>query len=145
MRVALVQMSATTDKTANFKSVERLVAQAVESRPDLVMLPEAVMHDFGRPEDSLAVVAEPLDGPWVAELQRLARLHEVMIVAGMFESAPEDGRAYNSLVAVDASGSARASTARPTCTTRSATASPTGCWRLRRRRWSYPSPTSRSG
>jgi len=104
MRVALVQMNATTDKTANFKSVERLVAQAVESRPDLVMLPEAVMHDFGRPEDSLAAVAEPLDGPWVAELQRLARLHEVMIVAGMFESAPEDGRAYNSLVAVDASG-----------------------------------------
>jgi predicted amidohydrolase len=104
MRVALVQMNATTDKAANFKAVEQMVAQAVESRPDLVMLPEAVMHDFGKPEESLAEAAEPLNGPWVAELQRLARLHATMIVAGMFESADEDDRAYNSLVAVDPSG-----------------------------------------
>jgi predicted amidohydrolase len=104
MRVALVQMSATTDKAANFKVVERMVAQAAESSPDLVMLPEAVMHDFGKPDQSLADVAEPLDGPWVAELQRLARLHDTMIVAGMFETAPDDERAYNSLVAVDPAG-----------------------------------------
>jgi predicted amidohydrolase len=104
MRVALVQMNATTDKAANFKVVEQMVAQAVESRPDLVVLPEAVMRDFGKPDESLAEVAEPLDGPWVAELQRIARLHATMIVAGMFESAEEDGRAYNSLVAVDHTG-----------------------------------------
>jgi deaminated glutathione amidase len=104
MRVALVQMSAATDKRANLKAVERLVAQAVESRPDLVMLPEAVMRDFGRPEESLAEVAEPLDGPWVAEMQRLARLHATMVIAGMFESAADDGRVYNTLVALDADG-----------------------------------------
>ena len=104
MRVALVQMSATTDKTANFKVVERMVAQAAESRPDLVMLPEAAMHDFGRPDQPLTGAAEPLDGPWVAEMQRLARLHGTLIVAGMFEAVPDDDRPYNSLVAVDATG-----------------------------------------
>jgi deaminated glutathione amidase len=104
MRVALVQMSATTDKTANFKVVERMVAQAADSRPDLVMLPEAVMHDFGKPDQPLTQAAEPVDGPWVAEMQRLARLHGTMIVAGMFEAVPDDDRPYNSLVAVDASG-----------------------------------------
>src|SRR5262245_61794164 len=104
MRVALVQMSASTDKTANFKVIERMVAQAAESRPDLVMLPEAVMHDFGRPDQPLTDAAEPLDGPFVSELQRLARLHSTTILAGMFESAPDDDRPYNSLVAVDASG-----------------------------------------
>ncbi|MDQ4084398.1 MAG: carbon-nitrogen hydrolase family protein [Actinomycetota bacterium] len=104
MRVALVQMSATTDKAANLKVAERLVARAAESRPDLVMLPEAVMHDFGRPDEPLTEAAEPLDGPFVAELQRLSRLHGAMVVAGMFEAAPDEERPYNSLVAVDAGG-----------------------------------------
>lgn len=104
MRVALVQMSATTDKPANLKTIDRMVGQAGESRPDLVMLPEAVMHDFGRPDLSLADVAEPVDGPFVAELQRLARLHSTMIVAGMFETSAEAGRAYNTVVAVDGQG-----------------------------------------
>jgi deaminated glutathione amidase len=104
MRVALVQMSATTDKTANCKVAEQLVAQATESRPDVVMLPEAAMHDFGKPDDPLTQAAEPLDGPWVAEMQRLARLHATMIVVGMFEAVPDDDRPYNTLVAVDATG-----------------------------------------
>lgn len=104
MRLALVQMSATTDKTANIKTVDRLMGQAGESRPDLVMLPEAVMHDFGRPDQPLAEAAEPLDGPFVAELQRLARLHATTVVAGMFERAPDDDRVFNSLVAVDGQG-----------------------------------------
>lgn len=104
MRVALVQMKATTEKTANLKVIERMVAQAGESRPDLVVLPEAVMYDFGRPEDPLAEAAEPLDGPFVAEVQRMARLHDVAIVAGMFETSSDEQRAYNSLVAVDRSG-----------------------------------------
>jgi deaminated glutathione amidase len=104
MRVALVQMSATTDTTANLKVIDRIVAAAAETRPDLVMLPEAVMYDFGRPEDPIAHAAETLDGPFVAELQRLARLHGTMVIAGMFEAAPDDERPYNSLVAVDGSG-----------------------------------------
>jgi deaminated glutathione amidase len=104
MRVALVQISATTDKTANLKAVEQRVAQAVESRPDLVLLPEAVMHDFGGPDDPLTGVGEPLDGPFVHEMHRLARLHDTTVVAGMFESVPDDDRPYNTLVAVDSSG-----------------------------------------
>jgi predicted amidohydrolase len=104
MRVALVQMSATTDKTANLKVIEQMMAQAGTSQPDVVVLPEAVMHDFGRPEDSVAGAAEPLDGPFVAELQRLARLHGCILVAGMFETGPDDERAYNTLVAVDSGG-----------------------------------------
>jgi len=104
MRVALVQMSATTDKTANLKVIDQMVASAAETRPDLVMLPEAVMHDFGRPDDPIAHAAEPLDGPFVAELERLARLHGCTIIAGIFEAVPDQERPYNSLVVVDGSG-----------------------------------------
>jgi predicted amidohydrolase len=105
MRVALVQMSTTTDKPGNLKNAERLVAGAAESRPDLVMLPEAVMRDFGKEGEGLAEDAEPLDGPWVAEMHRLARLHGVTLLAGMFEAAADDDeRPYNSLVVVDSHG-----------------------------------------
>ncbi len=104
MRAALVQMSASTDKAANLAVIEAGVATAAAGRPNVVVLPEAVMHDFGSREEPLAPVAEPLDGPFVATLQRLAERHTTTIVAGMFESTEDPRRAYNTLVVVDRSG-----------------------------------------
>ncbi|HET7326241.1 MAG TPA: carbon-nitrogen hydrolase family protein [Nocardioidaceae bacterium] len=103
MQVAVVQMSATTDKADNEATIERLVARAGPAA-DLVVLPEAVMHDFGRPDDPLAPAAEPLDGPFVGLLQRLAGVHHATLVAGMFEQTDEPDRVFNTLVAVSGDG-----------------------------------------
>ncbi|HET7325968.1 MAG TPA: carbon-nitrogen hydrolase family protein, partial [Nocardioidaceae bacterium] len=103
MQATVVQMSATTDKAGNAAAIERLMAQAGPGS-DLVVLPEAVMHDFGKPDDALAPAAEPLDGPFVGLLQRLAGEHHVTVVAGMFEQTDEPGRVFNTLVAVSGAG-----------------------------------------
>ncbi|MPZ60736.1 MAG: hydrolase [Propionibacteriales bacterium] len=103
MRLSLVQLSASTDKAANLEAIDRLVALAGEQDPDLVVFPEAVMRDFGKPDEPLAPDAEPIDGPFVSELQRLARLHATTIVAGMFEQGDTE-LPYNTLVAVDSTG-----------------------------------------
>lgn len=103
MQVAVVQMSATTDKAENAAAIERLVAQAAPGA-DLVVLPEAVMHDFGKPDDPLAPAAEALDGPFVGLLRRLAGEHDVTVVAGMFEQTDEPDRVFNTLVAVSGAG-----------------------------------------
>ena len=103
MQVTVVQMAATTDKAGNAAVLERLVARTAPGA-DLVVLPEAVMHDFGRPDDPLAPSAEPLDGPFVGLLQRLAGKHDATLVAGMFEQADEPDRVFNTLVAVSGAG-----------------------------------------
>lgn len=109
MRVALVQLSAGTDKAGNLQTIHRLVADAARHRPDLVVLPEAVMHDFGTPDTPLGPVAEDLDGPFVEALSWLAVEHAVTIVAGMFERSPDPGRPYNTLVALNPEGDVCAS------------------------------------
>jgi len=103
MQVALVQMSATTDKADNLAAIERLMGRAGPSA-DLVVLPEAVMHNFGTPDTPLAPAAEPLDGPFVDLLTKLAGRHGCILVAGMFEQTDEPDRVFNTLVVVSAAG-----------------------------------------
>ena len=104
MRVAVVQMSSDTDSAANRERVsDRLVTlESADARPDLVVLPEATMHDFGPRDHDLAAVAEPLDGPFVTLLAEHASRLDATIVAGMFERT--DGLPFNTLVAVRPDG-----------------------------------------
>ena len=106
MRVALVQLAAGTDPAENIAAATKLL-DGVEA--DLIILPEAVMHDFGSPETPLGPVAQPLDGPFVAALAELARHYASVVVAGMFERSDDPDRPYNTLVALDADGSPLAS------------------------------------
>jgi deaminated glutathione amidase len=104
VRVALVQLAAGLDPAENLATVTRLVGRAALDRPDLVVLPEAVMHDFGPPDTPLGPVAEALDGRFVDHLCGLARTHGAAVVAGMFERSQDPDRPYNTLVAVGPEG-----------------------------------------
>jgi predicted amidohydrolase len=105
MRVAVAQFAAGADKAANRDRLVELVDKAAAERADLVVAPEAAMHGFGAADTPLAPVAEPLDGPFVTAVRDAAQQHGVTIVAGMFESVPEDSaRAYNTVVAVGGDG-----------------------------------------
>jgi len=99
----VVQTAATDDKSANLERLVSLARQAADQGAELVVGPEAAMHDFGPPDMALGPVAEPLDGPFVTGLREAAAELGITLVAGMFESAP-DGRAWNTVVAVSPSG-----------------------------------------
>jgi len=101
MRVAVVQMSSSTDSAANREQVSRVLS-TIDDGLDLVVLPEATMHDFGPADHDLSGVAEPLDGPFVALLAEHASRLGTTIVAGMFERT--DGLPFNTLVAVGPNG-----------------------------------------
>ncbi|UYM07612.1 carbon-nitrogen hydrolase family protein [Solicola gregarius] len=108
MRIALHQMSATTDSAENRQAVEKAL-DAVRGPVDLVVLPEAVMHDFGAPDHDLAAIAETRDGPFCELLSRHAARLETTVVAGMFEVGDTpSGLPYNTLVAFGPDGSLRA-------------------------------------
>ena len=101
MRIAAAQYGASMDKAANLERIAGLTARAAEAGAGLVVFPEGAMCDFGTPTDNLHKVAEPLDGRFVSALSDLAARHELTIVAGMFESIPDDHLVYNAAVVVD--------------------------------------------
>ncbi len=108
VRVSVVQFAAGTDVEANLEAVGRLVRETASSEPDLIVVPEAAMHDFGGGEISLGPAAQGLDGDFVAGLGTLAHEAGAPIVAGMFESSADPERPYNTVVAVGPDGAVQA-------------------------------------
>ena len=99
MRIALAQIQAGTDPSANLGLVESYTRRAADAGAGLVLFPEATMCRFGV---SLADVAEPLDGPWADGVRGIASRAGITVVAGMFVPADaHDGRARvtNTLIA----------------------------------------------
>jgi predicted amidohydrolase len=106
MRVALVQFASVTDSATNRTIIEdQLVSLGPSDDLDLVVLPEAAMHDFGSADHDLAAIAEPLDGPFVTMLGEQARRIGATIIAGMFERAGD--LPYNTLVVIGPDGALR--------------------------------------
>lgn len=100
MRTTLVQLASSLDAAQNRDLVRRRLADVGDV--DLVVLPEATMHDFGPADHDLAAAAEPLDGPFVDLLATEARRLNATVVAGMFERT--DGLPFNTLVALGPDG-----------------------------------------
>ena len=101
VRVALLQFAAGLEPDANLEVIRRLSGG---QEAELVIAPEAAMHDFGQSGMPLGPVAQRLDGPFVASMAKLAAERGTAFVAGMFEVSDDPGRPYNTLVLLDASG-----------------------------------------
>jgi predicted amidohydrolase len=100
MRVALCQTPASSDPAVNLSRAEAAVAEAAQGGADLAVFPEGMQVRFGT---DLRRAAEPLDGAFCQALGKLARTHQLAVVAGVFEPAPE-GRVYNTAAAFGSDG-----------------------------------------
>lgn len=98
--IALVQEAATLDPAEN----RARLAPLTPAGADLVVFPEVFARDFGKGGSDVREYAEPLDGPFATEVDRVATERGTTIVAGMFERTDE--LPFNTLVA---RGGARAS------------------------------------
>jgi deaminated glutathione amidase len=95
MQVVLVQEASSLDPVDNRERLGSLVPEGA----DLVVLPEAFARDFGEPGSEVSPYAEPLDGPFATEVERVAQARGTTVVAGMFEhSEASDGSPYNTVV-----------------------------------------------
>lgn len=102
MRLALIQFASTLDAEQNRETIDAELSTLGDD-VDLVVLPEASMYDFGGPNEDLAEVAEPLDGPFVQLLGGHARRLSATVVGGMFEAT--GGLPFNTLVVLGPGGS----------------------------------------
>jgi predicted amidohydrolase len=97
LRVTVWQHASALDPAEN----RAALAGLPEGEADLVVLPEAFARDFGEPGSDLAPYAEPLDGPFVQALRAAAAARRTTVLAGMFETAEDPARPYNTLVLTD--------------------------------------------
>jgi predicted amidohydrolase len=94
LSVALVQQAAALDPAVNRGRLEELVPDGA----DLVVLPEAWARDFGEAGSDVSAYAEPVDGPFAGELERVAAARGTTVVAGMFETGADPSRPFNTLL-----------------------------------------------
>jgi len=96
MRVALAQLRSGTDPSQNLDLVADHIARAA-GRAELLVFPEATMSSFA---GAAHRAAQPLDGPWAAQVRQLATEADLTVVVGMF--TPGAGRARNTLLVTGA-------------------------------------------
>lgn len=94
LRVALVQHASGLEPDGN----RALLAELTPPGADLVVFPEAFARDFGEAGSDVGPYAEELDGPFAAEVGRVAGERGTTVVAGMFERGDDPDRPFNTLV-----------------------------------------------
>ena len=104
LAIAVAQFAPTADTSANLEVIEQLVATASLRGARLVTFPEYSSYFVDPFDESLALNAQELDGPFVRELEHIAGTHGVVVVAGLLERGSDGRRVRNTVVAVDATG-----------------------------------------
>ncbi|WP_254508351.1 carbon-nitrogen hydrolase family protein [Anatilimnocola floriformis] len=107
IRVAAVQLCASTDKRANLAAVETLVRKAAAGGAELIVLPE-LFNLYGNLRKA-AAEAESLEGETATLLKRLAQESNAWLIGGSFAEVGRDGKAFNTSLAIDPAGEVRGS------------------------------------
>lgn len=103
LRVALVQLAADQDVTANVERAVDLVKGAGERRPHLIALPESFL--YRGPAAGFRESASELPGPMTEPFAELARSLDTWILLGsVAERSADPQRPYNTSVLLDPAG-----------------------------------------
>ncbi|HWI32069.1 MAG TPA: carbon-nitrogen hydrolase family protein [Microbacterium sp.] len=102
--IGVAQFGPTAGAAANLALIDGLLAKAVERGARLVLFPEYSSYFIDPFDETLALNAEHIDGPFVQGLVSLAERHGVHVVAGLLERGHDERRVRNTVVAVDATG-----------------------------------------
>jgi deaminated glutathione amidase len=102
MRVAVCQLNARDDRSANLSAAAELLDRAAAAGADLAILPEYV--DYLGPGSRLPA-PEPTDGEFAGFFAESARRHGMWVLAGSFhEIGPDPEHTYNTSLVFDRSG-----------------------------------------
>jgi predicted amidohydrolase len=104
MRLALDQgPPATGGSAAALARLDRAANTAAAAGADLLIVPEMALTGYNIGAASVRALAEPLDGPMIAAIARIALRHRIALLAG-FPELGADGRVYNAAHLVDKHG-----------------------------------------
>lgn len=106
VRIALVQMACGADPGTNLKKACQKVVESASRGAKIVCLQELFTTLYFCQEEEYAPfnLSEPVPGPSTEVLQALAKRHEIVIVASLFEKRGR-GLYHNTAAVIDADGS----------------------------------------
>lgn len=106
MRIAAIQMNAGRDIAANGQKALALVHEAIQRRAQFIVLPEVFMFRGElRGKKVLADLAQKLPGSLLSPFMKIARQHQVWILAGsVYEQALKTNKFYNTSVLINPQG-----------------------------------------
>lgn len=105
----MAQLQSEPDPDVNLIKAEKAVKEAYgRYRPGCMIFPEVFMCSFpaGTGREEILSSAQPLDGPFVNGMKRLAQKYGVWMIFGMREAVEdsEDDRNYNTVLILNAEG-----------------------------------------
>jgi len=102
--VALGQFSPKQcDKDHNIRTMKEWVGKARRLNVDLVIFPELSLTGYIC-RDLFYTLAEPIDGPSIKEMEKIARDNNIHVIFGFPEQARSEGIIYNSCALIGAEG-----------------------------------------
>lgn len=110
MKVAVIQMSATADRSRNLKKAVDFIRRAIARRARLIALPEVfIFRGRIRSGADVRAIAEAIPGASLIPLMELAKKYKVFILAGsIYEKTAGADKVYNTSVFIDDRGTIRA-------------------------------------
>lgn len=105
LKVALIQITAGSDKQANLSHAKEFILKALEkdSSIDLVILPECFNSPYSVTEFSKYAEKIP-DGESTQFLSKLAKDQKILIVGGSIPELGDDGKIYNTSITFNRQG-----------------------------------------
>jgi deaminated glutathione amidase len=105
MKVAAVQVIASTDVTHNLARAAALIGEAAQRGAQLVLLPEYFCLMGKSDHDKVQIAEKPGDGPIQHFLAQAARQHGVWLLGGTVPlQHPDGGKVWNSLLTFNPQG-----------------------------------------
>ncbi|XP_044728218.1 nitrilase and fragile histidine triad fusion protein NitFhit [Chrysoperla carnea] len=99
-KVAVGQMTATSDLNHNLKQVKCIIEKATKENAQIVFLPEACDYIAENKEQAIKL-AEPLSGPRVTEYKNLAKSNNVWISFGGIHELTANNKAFNTHLVIN--------------------------------------------
>lgn len=105
-RIALAQITSSTEKTANLKLAKELISEAKGKGARLIAFPEFLMafSPASQPPEDLAGLAEPVAGSFATSLSEAARIHDIHVLATIYEQSNVPNRVYDTALWIDGTG-----------------------------------------
>lgn len=107
MRIALAQLAASPDRSANLARALDVMGEAKRAGAELIAFPEVILDRFFPqvPDDRKALeLAEPIPGPVTERISERARELGLVTVFNLYELEPATGRRFDSSPVFDADG-----------------------------------------
>jgi deaminated glutathione amidase len=105
-RIALAQITSSTEKTANLKLAKQLISEAKNKGARMIAFPEFLMafSPGTQSAEELAEISETLDGPFTQSLREATKAANIETLATIYEKSDVPGRVYDTSLWIDTSG-----------------------------------------